>query len=73
MISAKGHIHSKPVLAVASADNSEPIFPLMIANDGFSEVGEEKRASATCFCGNVQLSFVGIPACRLPFDAKLTV
>jgi hypothetical protein len=45
----------------------------MIANDGFSEVGEEKRASATCFCGNIQLSFVGTTARRLSLDAKLTV
>ncbi|GAC71961.1 hypothetical protein PANT_5d00148 [Moesziomyces antarcticus T-34] len=57
MVSAKGHIHSENVPAIASADKHKPIFPLMIANDGFSEVGEEKRASATCFCGNIQLSF----------------
>lgn len=51
-------LHTTPVPAVSSADKSKPIFPLMIANGGFSEVGEEKEASATCFCGNVQLSFV---------------
>ncbi len=73
MISAKGHIHSENVPAIASADKCKPIFPLMIANDGFSEVGEEKRASATCFCGNIQLSFVGTTARRLSLDAKLTV
>ena len=58
MSNTKGHIHTTPVAAVTSADKSKPIFPLMIANDGFSGVGEEKRASATCFCGHVQLSFV---------------
>lgn len=41
-------VHTTPVPSVSSADKSKPIFPLMIANDGFSEVGEEKEASATC-------------------------
>lgn len=49
--------HNQPP-SIAAADKSQPIFPNTVANDGFSEVGEEKRASATCFCGQVQLSFV---------------
>ncbi|KAJ9480412.1 CENP-V/GFA domain-containing protein [Pseudozyma hubeiensis] len=48
---------AKQPASISAADKSSPIYPLTIANDGFSGVGEEKRASATCFCGQVQLSF----------------
>lgn len=69
-------LHTTPVPAVSTADKSQPIFPLMIANDGFSEVGEEKEASATCFCGEVQLSFVSLQSVlilSLALNARLTV
>lgn len=40
----------------ATVDKSKPYFPLAgLANDGWSKDGE---ASATCFCGTVQLAFV---------------
>lgn len=39
-----------------SADKSKPHFPLAgSANDGWSN---EDEATATCFCGAVQLAFV---------------
>ncbi len=40
----------------ATADKSKPYFPLAgLANDGWST---EDEATATCFCGAVQLAFV---------------
>jgi hypothetical protein len=40
-------------------DNSKPYFPLAGgANDGWSK---EDEATATCFCGAVQLAFVSLP------------
>lgn len=43
----------------ARADKSTPYFPLSGgANDGYSKDGE---ATATCFCGAVQLAFVSLP------------
>ncbi len=39
-----------------AVDKSKPYFPLAgLANDGWSN---EDEATATCFCGAVQLSFV---------------
>ncbi|KAL0058561.1 hypothetical protein AAF712_014753 [Marasmius tenuissimus] len=41
--------------SVATADKSKPYIPLAgLANDGWSKEGE---ATATCFCGAVQLAF----------------
>lgn len=43
----------------ATVDKSKPYFPLAgSANDGWSKEGE---ATATCFCGAVQLAFVSLP------------
>jgi hypothetical protein len=43
--------------SLAAADKSKPYFPLAgIAQDGYSNKDE---ATATCFCGAVQLAFVG--------------
>ena len=40
----------------AAADKSKPYIPLAgLANDGWSK---EDEATATCFCGAVQLAFV---------------
>lgn len=55
------HTHTTPVPAVSTADKSQPIFPLTIANDGYSKSEGDKEATATCFCGRVQLAFV---SCR---------
>ncbi|KAJ7702186.1 Mss4-like protein [Mycena rosella] len=42
-------------MSLAAADKSKPYFPLAgLANDGFSNQDE---ATATCFCGAVQLAF----------------
>jgi hypothetical protein len=42
--------------ATTTAAKSKPYFPLAgLANDGWST---EDEATATCFCGAVQLSFV---------------
>ncbi len=39
-----------------SAEKSKPFFPLAgLADDGYSK---EDEATATCFCGAVQLAFV---------------
>jgi len=41
----------------ASSDKSKPYIPVAgLARDGYSRDGE---ATATCFCGEVQLAFVG--------------
>ncbi|GJN88044.1 hypothetical protein Rhopal_001000-T1 [Rhodotorula paludigena] len=50
--------HTESVPSVVEADKSKPIFPLFTdrANDGFSNRGEDKEASATCLCGAVQIS-----------------
>lgn len=46
-------------MAAAPVDKSKPYFPLAgLANDGWSKDGE---ATATCFCGAVQLAFVCHP------------
>lgn len=46
-------------------DKSKPYFPLAgSANDGWSK---EDEATATCFCGAVQLAFVSLapePGCK---------
>lgn len=43
----------------STIDKSKPYFPLAgSANDGWSKEGE---ATATCFCGAVQLAFVSLP------------
>ncbi|KAI1769415.1 Mss4-like protein [Hypoxylon sp. FL1150] len=43
----------------ATADTSKPYFPLTgVANDGWTK---ETEATATCFCGAVQLAFVSQP------------
>lgn len=43
-------------MAVSTADKSKPYIPLAsLANDGWSKDG---KATATCFCGAVQLAFV---------------
>ena len=43
---------------ITPIDKSKPYFPLAgSANDGWSKEGE---ATATCFCGAVQLAFVSI-------------
>lgn len=50
---------------MAHVNKSEPYFPLAGgANDGFSR---EYEATATCFCGAVQLAFVS----KLPRDIYL--
>lgn len=42
----------------ATADKTKPYFPLNgLANDGYSN---ENEATATCFCGAVQLAFVSV-------------
>ena len=51
-------------------DKSKPFFPVAGgADDGWSKDGE---ATATCFCGAIQLSFVSTPyhptPPHLPFD-----
>lgn len=44
--------------AAAAADKGKGYFPLAgLANDGWSKEGE---ATATCFCGTVQLAFVSL-------------
>lgn len=46
----------KLTMAVSSADKSKPYIPLAgQARDGWST---EDEATATCYCGGVQLSFV---------------
>ena len=43
----------------ATADKTKPYIPLAsLANDGYSK---EDEATATCFCGAVQLAFVNPP------------
>jgi hypothetical protein len=50
------NLPSQIMSASAPRDNSKPWFPLAgQANDGWSN---EEEATATCFCGAVQLSFV---------------
>lgn len=40
----------------SSGDKSKPYFPLAgLANDGYTK---DDEATATCFCGAVQLAFV---------------
>ncbi|KAK1235472.1 hypothetical protein PQX77_001300 [Marasmius sp. AFHP31] len=63
--------------SVATADKSKPYIPLAgLANDGWSKEGE---ATATCFCGSVQLSFpteapglIGTFACNCTDCHKFT-
>jgi len=44
---------------VPTQDNTKPYFPLAGgASDGWSK---EDEATATCFCGAVQLAFVSLP------------
>ena len=44
------------ILMAATADKSKPYIPLAgVAEDGWSK---EDEATATCFCGAVQLAFV---------------
>jgi hypothetical protein len=44
--------------AAAAADKSKPYIPLTgCANDGWSK---EDEATATCFCGAVQLAFISL-------------
>ena len=51
----------------ASTDKSEPYFPLASpASDGWSKEGE---ATATCFCGAVQLAFVSLREPLLPIHS----
>ena len=51
--------------AAAAVDKSKPYIPLAgLANDGWSK---EDEATATCFCGAVQLAFVSLP----PESARL--
>ncbi|KZP23504.1 hypothetical protein FIBSPDRAFT_910238 [Athelia psychrophila] len=56
-MSAESHIHTHAVPSVAAADKSKPCFPLFIANDGYSKADGDGEATATCFCGAVQLAF----------------
>ena len=43
---------------MAAADKSKPYIPLAgLADDGYSK---EDEATATCFCGAVQLAFVSL-------------
>lgn len=50
---------SSGTMSVRDADKSKPYIPLASgATDGFSYEG---KASATCFCGQVQLSLVSLP------------
>jgi len=43
-------------MSVHDAPKDKPYFPLSgVANDGYNKDGE---ATATCFCGAVQLAFV---------------
>ena len=45
-----------PASVMAASDKSKPYLPLAgLANDGWST---DDQATATCFCGTVQLSFV---------------
>lgn len=45
----------------APIDKSKPYFPLAgSANDGWSK---DNKATATCYCGAVQLAFVSLVAC----------
>lgn len=47
----------------AAADKSKPYIPLAgIADDGWSKEGQ---ATATCYCGAVQLAFVSLTLYRL--------
>jgi len=42
--------------SLTTADKSKPYLPLAgLANDGYNKDGE---ATATCYCGKVQLAFV---------------
>jgi hypothetical protein len=53
-------------MAVTIADKSKPYIPLAgLANDGWSK---EEEATATCFCGAVQLAFVS----TVPWPAYLS-
>lgn len=46
-------------LSVRDSDKSKPYIPLAgVATDGWSK---EDEATATCFCGAVQLAFVSAP------------
>lgn len=50
----------------ATADKSKPYIPQAgSANDGWSK---EDEATATCFCGAVQLAFVGVSS---PFTSLI--
>lgn len=49
-----------------ATDKTKSNFPLTVAEDGWST---EEEATATCFCGAVQLSFVSLVSwgpCRTP-------
>jgi len=53
-------------MAAAAADKTKAYFPLAgSANDGWSN---EDEATATCFCGAVQLAFVSL----VPKSARLS-
>ena len=50
--------HTAMATSVAAADKSKPYIPLASgADDGYSN---EDEATATCFCGTVQLAFVSL-------------
>jgi hypothetical protein len=55
----------------ATADKSKSYIPLAgLADDGWSK---EDEASATCFCGAVQLAFVSLPATYARSCSALTL
>jgi hypothetical protein len=59
-------IQNKTTMAAAAADKTKAYFPLAgSANDGWSN---EDEATATCFCGAVQLAFVSL----VPKSARLS-
>ena len=55
-------------MAVSTADKSKPYIPLSgCAEDGWSK---EDEATATCFCGAVQLAFVSLPLDTAPYMSR---
>lgn len=53
-------IQNHTTMSVKNADKSKPYMPLAsLTQDGYSN---EDEATATCFCGAVQLAFVSLTA-----------
>ena len=60
ILNAKQSGNAASSLSVRDSDKSKPyIPPAGVATDGWSQ---DDEATATCFCGTVQLAFVSIPS-----------